>query len=49
METLRFIRDDVRGVKYTPVEPLEAISDEIGIPVDQIVKVRLLCLVYDGR
>ncbi len=36
---LRFIREDIRCTKYSSVEPLEAISLETGIPVDQLVKV----------
>ena len=40
MSALRFVREDIRGVKYSPVEPLEAISREVGIPVEQLVKAR---------
>ena len=42
--SLRFVREDVRGTKYTPVEPLESIARDVGIPVQQLVKVRTFCM-----
>ena len=39
MSALRFVREDIRSTKYSPVEPLEAIAREVGIPVEQLVKV----------
>eukprot|EP00054_Salpingoeca_dolichothecata_P024329 m.165543 g.165543 ORF g.165543 m.165543 type:complete len:607 (-) comp24977_c0_seq13:158-1978(-) len=35
---LRFVREDVRGAKYHGVETLQAIAQETGVPVDQLVK-----------
>ena len=36
---LRFVRTDIRDVKYHPVEPLSVIAQETGIPEHELVKV----------
>ena len=37
---LKYTRSDLASLKYSPVRPLDVISEEIGIPVDEIAKVR---------
>lgn len=35
----RYLRPDLKHLElYTPIKPLEVLADEIGIPVDQLVK-----------
>ena len=37
-DMLRFVRADLRGLKYHGVESMEAIAAEVGIAVEQLVK-----------
>lgn len=36
---LKYTRKDLASLVYHPVRPLDVISDEIGIPVEDIAKV----------
>jgi len=36
---LKFIRDDLKNLEvYSPVKPLEELAEEIGVPIDELVK-----------
>ena len=39
MDPRRYLRDDIDDLAhYAPVQPLEVLAEEIGVPVDQLVK-----------
>ncbi|MXW25420.1 MAG: histidinol-phosphate aminotransferase, partial [Dehalococcoidia bacterium] len=39
MNPRRYLRDDIDDLAhYAPVQPLEVLAAEIGVPVDQLVK-----------
>ena len=39
MDARRYLRDDIDDLAhYAPVQPLEVLAEEIGVPVDQLVK-----------
>ena len=39
MDLRRYLRDDIDDLAhYAPVQPLDVLADEIGVPVDQLVK-----------
>ena len=40
-DVLKYAREDLKSLVYHPIRPLDVVSEEIGIPVDQVLSVSL--------
>jgi hypothetical protein len=36
-DVLKYTREDLKTLVYHPIRPLDVVSEEIGIPVDQVL------------